>query len=251
MYSDRGVLMGYKFENIKKLFWRLKMGIFTRLTDIVNSNLNHILDKAEDPAKMIRLMVQEMEDTLVEVRSSAARVIADRKELERHLVRLENAQTEWYAKAELALSKDREDLASSALIERSKLVEMAESLEGDRAPLEEALTKYETDILNLENKIKEAKAKKRSLSERQQSAASQLKVRRSLYNNKISDIMTRFDGVEKRVEDTESLVEASDMGRAKTLNEEFADLEAQEKVAAELEELKAKVAKNSKTETKK
>lgn len=226
------------------------MGIFTRLTDIVNSNLNHILDKAEDPAKMIRLMVQEMEDTLVEVRSSAARVIADRKELERNLVRLKDAQKGWYEKAELALNKDREDLANAALIERSKLAEMAENLEADRAPLEEALKKYETDILNLENKIKEAKAKKRALSERQQSAVSQLKVRRKLYDNKIDDIMNRFDGVEKRVEDTESRVEAADMARPKSLNEEFADLEAQEKVASELADLKAKMAKEKKTDKK-
>jgi phage shock protein A len=132
------------------------------------------------------------------------------------------------------------------LVERSKLAEMATSLEGDRVPLEDALKKYETDILNLENKIKEAKAKKRSLVEREKSAVSQLKVRRNLYDNKIEDIMSRFDGVEKRVEDTESLVEASEMGRAKSLNEEFADLEAQEKVAGELEELKAKVAKIAK-----
>jgi phage shock protein A len=245
MHSDRRVQRGA--EILKKVYFGdLIMGIFTRLTDIVNSNLNHILDKAEDPAKMIRLMVQEMEDTLVEVRSNAARVIADRKELERHLVRLEEAQADWYNKAELAVTKKREDLASSALVERSKLAEMATSLEGDRVPLEDALKKYETDILNLENKIKEAKAKKRSLVEREKSAVSQLKVRRNLYDNKIEDIMSRFDGVEKRVEDTESLVEASEMGRAKSLNEEFADLEAQEKVAGELEELKAKVAKIAK-----
>ena len=222
------------------------MGIFTRLTDIVNSNINHILDKAEDPAKMIRMMIQEMEDTLVEVRSSAARVIADRKELERNLVRLQDAQDDWYGKAELALNKDREDLANAALIERSKLAEMAAELENDRAPLEDALKKYEADIILLEGKIKEAKAKKRSLSERQQSATSQLKVRQRLYDNTIEDVLSRFNLVEKRVEDTESRVEAAEMGREKTLNDEFADLEAQEKVADELAALKAKVAKDAK-----
>ncbi|MFC7047706.1 phage shock protein PspA [Emcibacter nanhaiensis] len=219
------------------------MGIFTRLSDIVNSNINHILDKAEDPAKMIRLMIQEMEDTLVEVRSSAARVIADRKELERNLTRLQAAQDEWYAKAELALSKDREDLANGALVERAKLAEMAERLENDREPLEEALTKYESDIISLEAKIKEAKAKQKSLIERQRSASSQLRVRQKLYDNRIDDVMTRFGQVERRVEETESRVEAADMGREKTLHDEFADLEAQQKVADELAELKAKMAK--------
>ncbi|WP_417320465.1 phage shock protein PspA [Emcibacter sp.] len=226
------------------------MGIFTRLSDIVNSNINHILDKAEDPTKMIRLMIQEMEDTLVEVRSSAARVIADRKELERNLSRLQAAQGEWYAKAELALSKDREDLANGALMERAKLAEMAERLENDRGPLEEALTKYEGDIISLEAKIKEAKVKQKSLIERQRSASSQLRVREKLYDNRIEDVMTRFGQMERRVEETESRVEAADMGREKTLHDEFADLEAQQKVAAELAELKAKMSKGADKESK-
>ncbi len=219
------------------------MGIFTRLTDIVNSNITHILDKAEDPAKMIRMMVQEMEDTLVEVRSSAARVIADRKELERNMIRLTEAQDQWYSKAELALNKGREDLASGALTERAKLAEMAASLENDREPLEEALKKYQTDIISLEAKIKEAKQKQRSLVERQQSATSQLKVRQKLYNNRIDDVMVRFSQMESRVDDTESRVEAADLGREKSLFEEFSDLESRQKVADDLEVLKAKMAK--------
>lgn len=226
------------------------MGIFTRLTDIVNSNINHILDKAEDPAKMIRLMVQEMEDTLVEVRSSAARVIADSKELARNMQRLQSAQDEWYSKAELALSKDREDLANAALVERAKLAELAICLEDDREPLDEALTKYQRDIISLEAKIKEAKQKQRSLVERQKTATSQLKVRQKLYDNRIEDVMVRFTQMEKRVDDTESRVEAADIGREKTLSEEFADLESQQKVADDLAELKAKIAK-SKTSDKK
>ncbi len=224
------------------------MGIFTRLTDIVNSNINHILDKAEDPAKMIRMMVQEMEDTLVEVRSSAARVIADRKELERNMVRLKDAQDDWYAKAELALNKNREDLASAALMERAKLAEMGEDLECNRAPLDEALKKYESDIISLEAKIKEAKLKQRSLVERQESATSQLKVRQKLYDNRIGDVMVRFTQMEKRVDDTESRVEAADLGREKTLDDEFSDLVSQQQVASDLAALKSKMkAKDTKT----
>ncbi|MBL4800784.1 MAG: phage shock protein PspA [Emcibacter sp.] len=226
------------------------MGIFTRLTDIVNSNINHILDKAEDPAKLIRLMVQEMEDTLVEVRSSTARVIADRKELDRNLLRLQNAQDEWYTKAELALNKDREDLANAALIERAKLAEMAASLEEDRQPLADAMKKYESDISSLEAKIKEAKQKQRSLIERQKTATSQLKVRQKLYDNRIEDVMVRFTQMEKRVDDTESRVEAADMGREKNLFEEFADLESQQQVSDDLALLKAKLAKSKATSSK-
>jgi len=225
------------------------MGIFSRLSDIVNSNLNHILDKAEDPTKMIRLMIQEMEDTLVEVRSSAARVIADRKELDRHLEKLSAVANDWYEKAELALSKDREDLANAALIERAKLNDMATDLENDREPLEQALTKYEADIISLEAKIKEAKAKQKSLIERKNSAESQLKVRSRLYDNRIDDVMVRFAQMEKRVDETESWVEAQDMGREKTLSEEFADLEAAQSVADELAALKEKM--QEKTEDKK
>mgnify|MGYP000079561163 CR=1 FL=1 len=218
------------------------MGIFTRLTDIINSNISHILDKAEDPDKMIRMMIQEMEDTLVEVRSSAARVIADRKEIDRHISRLQKVQDDWYSKAELALSKNREDLANAALIEKAKLVDIANELEQDRAPLEEALKKYETDIISLEAKIKEAKQKQKSLLERQNSATSQLRVRSKLYDNRIENIMNRFTLMEKRVEETESRVEAEELGREETLYDEFADLVANEAVADELEDMKAKMA---------
>ena len=221
------------------------MGIFTRLTDIINSNLTHLLDKAEDPDKMIRMMIQEMEDTLVEVRSSAARVIADRKELDRHIDRLEKVQDDWYAKSELALSKNREDLANAALIEKSKLVDIALDLEADRSPLEEALKKYEADIQLLEAKIKEAKQKQKSLFERQNSATSQLKVRSRLYDNRIEDVLRRFNFIEKKVEETESQVEASELGREKSLHEEFSDLENSEVVAEELAALKAKLAKKN------
>ncbi len=227
------------------------MGIFTRLTDIINSNITHILDKAEDPDKMIRMMIQEMEDTLVEVRSSAARVIADRKEIDRHIDRLQKVQQDWYDKAELAMSKNREDLANAALIEKAKLVDIVVELEQDRAPLEEALTKYEADIVSLEAKIKEAKQKQQSLVERQNSAESQLRVRSKLYDNRIENIMNRFALMEKRVEETESRVEATELGREKTLNEEFADLEANERVADELAELKDKVAKKESKAAKK
>lgn len=227
------------------------MGIFTRLTDIINSNISHILDKAEDPDKMIRMMIQEMEDTLVEVRSSAARVIADRKELDRHIGRLSDVQDSWYAKAELALSKNREDLANAALVEKSKLVDLVLELEQDRDPLKEALKKYEADIILLEAKIKEAKGKQKALFERQNSASSQLRVRARLYDNRIENVMNRFNLMERRVEETESKVEASDLGREKTLHEEFVDLEATDKVADELAALKAKMAKKTSKTAKK
>ncbi len=139
------------------------MGIFTRFSDIVNSNINAILDKAEDPEKIVRLMIQEMEDTLVEVRSAAARSIADKKDLNRKLGLLESEEGEWDAKAELALRKGREDLAKAALVEKSRASSAAEMIRSDYAAIDEGLTKLNQDIAKLETKLLDAKARQKSL----------------------------------------------------------------------------------------
>ena len=136
------------------------MGIFSRLTDIINSNINAILDKAEDPEKIIRMIIQEMEDTLVEVRSSAARAIADQKDVERKLKRLTEIEGDWQRKAELAISKGREDLAKAALVEKSEAKETGKFLEEELGRLKEALERHEDDIVKLEAKLREAKAKR-------------------------------------------------------------------------------------------
>ena len=218
------------------------MGIFSRLSDIVNSNLNSLLDRAEDPEKLIRLVIQEMEDTLVEVRSSAARTIADKKELNRRLARLADAQEEWGRKATLALRKDREDLAKGALLEKSRLAETAAALESELEMLDEALSKGDADIAKLEAKLTEAKAKQKSLTARHNTATDQLKVRRKLYDPRVDEAFARFEQVERRLDDAEGRVEAYDLGQKKTLADEIADLEAESAIADELEALKASVA---------
>ena len=218
------------------------MGIFSRLSDIVNSNLNALLDRAEDPEKLIRLVIQEMEDTLVEVRAGAARTIADKKEINRRLTRLGEAQDEWDRKAALALRKDREDLARGALLEKAKLAETAQALEEELEILDETLARGDADIAKLEAKLVEAKAKQKAMTARHSATSDRLKVRRKLHDPRIDEAFARFEQVERRLDDAEGRVEAYDLGQKKTLADEIAELEAEATIADELEALKARVA---------
>ena len=168
------------------------MGIFTRFSDIVNSNINAILDKAEDPEKIVRLMIQEMEDTLVEVRSAAARSIADKKDLNRKLTTLEREQDEWDSKAELALRKGREDLAKAALVEKSRATAAAEAVKADYQAVDEGLAKLNEDISRLEAKLQDAKVRQKALLARHKTANSRLAARRKIHDYKIDDAMVRF-----------------------------------------------------------
>jgi phage shock protein A len=219
------------------------MGIFSRLTDIINSNLNSILDRAEDPEKIIRLVIQEMEDTLVEVRSTAAKTIAERKEATRRLARLSEAQKGWEQKAELALSKGREDLAKGALVEKAKLAEAGLMLQEELEELDAMLRQGEADIAKLESKLREAKAKQQSLTARHETASSRLKVRRNLYDGRVDEAFARFEQVEKKLDAAEGEVEAFDLGRGKSLAEEISELAAESAIEDELAALKARLEK--------
>jgi phage shock protein A len=218
------------------------MGIFTRFSDIVNSNINAILDKAEDPEKIVRLMIQEMEDTLVEVRSAAARSIADKKDLNRKLESLDREQTDWEDKAELAIRKGRDDLAKAALVEKSRVASAAEVLKQDYLAVDEGLSKLNEDIARLEAKLEDAKARQKSLLARHKTASSRLAVRRKIHDYKIEDAMIRFEQYTRRIDDVEGRVEAYDLGLPKDLNHEFASLQAEDSVKEELDALKKRVA---------
>jgi phage shock protein A len=216
------------------------MGIFSRFSDIVNSNINALLDKAEDPEKMVRLIIQEMEDTLVEVRSSSAKTIAEKKELQRLITRLQEEATDWQAKAELALTKEREDLARSALIERQKAAEQAETVARDIAHLDEHISKLQDEVSQLQEKLADAKARQKSMLMRRQTVANRLEVKKTLDSNKINDAMYKFERYEQKIDTLEAQVEAYDLGK-KSLKDEFAELAAQDKIDQELAELKAKM----------
>jgi phage shock protein A len=217
------------------------MGIFSRLADIVNSNLNSILDRAEDPEKIIRLIIQEMEDTLVEVRSSAVRTIAERKEIERRVAALKREQEEWQRRAELAITKGREDLAKGALTAKARVAEALKSLETQLAQIVEALDKQHEDIATLQAKLVDAKAREKAIVARHKTAASRLKVRTKLYDERIADAFARFEQVERSLDEMEGRVEAFDIGRKKSLAEELAGIEAETAVDEELARLKARL----------
>lgn len=217
------------------------MGVFTRLADIVNANLSALLDRAEDPAKTIRLMVQEMEETLVETRASAARLIADSKGLKRRRKALDEAVADWQRKAELAVSKGREDLARGALAEKARLVEALKAGDEEMAKLDEALVRYEEDIARLQAKLDEARARRKAILARQETATHRLNVRRTVDDRRIDDAFARFEHMERRVDRLEGEVESHDLGKARTLADEFATLESDDAIEAELTALKARL----------
>jgi phage shock protein A len=221
------------------------MGIFSRFTDIVNSNINAILDKAENPEKIVRLMIQEMEDTLVEVRSAAARSIADRKESSRALKSLQSEADDWQAKAELAIDKNRDDLAKAALAEKSRVRKAIDALEVTRDALDEGLAKLNTDVSRLEEKLADAKARQELLLARHEAASRQLEVRKKIHDHRIDDALVRFEGFERRIDGIEGRVESYDIGGRKDLNQEFSDLESADAVEAELQDLKSRRASST------
>lgn len=217
------------------------MGIFSRVSDIVNSNINAMLDKAEDPEKIVRLMIQEMEDTLVDIRSNAARLIARKKDISRKLDQLDKADKEWEERAALAINKDREDLARAALMEKAKLKDLVTALEDELGQLDTALETNEADIQKLQSKIQEAKLRQKALVERKRSADGSLRARQHIYDNKVDDALARFDQMERKIDETEARAESLDLGRARSLEQEIADLEIASQVEQEMAKLKEKM----------
>ncbi|MBM3531736.1 MAG: phage shock protein PspA [Alphaproteobacteria bacterium] len=221
------------------------MSIFSRLTDIVNANLTALLDRAEDPEKMARLMIQEMEDTLVEVRSAAVKAIADRKELERRLAEARFNLEDWDRKAELAVAKGKEDLARGALLEKRRSSEIVRSLETDLVQVDEVLGRYEEDIRRLQSKLDEAKAKRKSLEMRAEAAGHSIKARKVLHDARVDEALARYDRMHRRIDELEGEAEVLDKGRAPSLKQQFAELESEGSVEAELEALRRKVKSGS------
>jgi phage shock protein A len=208
--------------------------------------MTELLDRAEDPARMIRMIILEMEETLVEVRASAAKTIADGKDMRRTLMRLDELQTSWTEKAELALSKGREDLAKAALLERQKATDMAAGLKDEIKQLDDTLKSYEADIAKLQGKLREARVRQNAIAHRLESAVTRAKARELLNGGRTDDAFSKFEILERRADFAEGRAEALGMTGPKSLEDEIAELKASEKVDAELEAMKAAMAAKGK-----
>ena len=219
------------------------MSIFSRMADIINSNINSMLDKAEDPQKMIRLIIQEMEETLVEVRSSSARVIADKKTATRALIRMQSEADQWEEKARLAISKDREDLARAALAEKQIAAADAESIAADLATLDEQLDHLNEEVSQLQQKLNDAKAKQKTMLLRHKTVNDRIKVKRQIHREALDDAFVKFEKFERRMDDLEGQVESMDVGRGgkPDLASEIDGLADDEKINDEMARIKAEM----------
>jgi phage shock protein A len=215
------------------------MGIFTRFSDIISSNINSMLDKAEDPEKMIKLMIHEMEDTLIELKTSCAGVIAGRKKVTRRLEEIHGKRDLWSERANMAVAKGRDNLAREALIEKRRFSVIAEALENELTEYAELVAQYQVDIAELESKLNNAKEKKRVLVQRHKRATGKKRAQEDIRRSNSSDTMARFDKLESRIEQMEAEAELVNMPQKPTLDEEFDNLASDDEIENELAKIKA------------
>lgn len=221
------------------------MSIFSRLADIINSNLTSLLDKAEDPQKMVRLIIQEMEDELVKERSNLARFLASQKEIGRQVSRHQERVNEWQGKAELALAKGREDLARAALIEKKKQSELAETLYREQQAVDSGIEKLGDEIRQLEAKLEDARSRQKAMAIRTEAASSRLNVQSQVVRGDSQAVVSKFERMERRIDEMEA---RADLGQSdKALAQQFAELEADDQISKELEAMRQKLGQGDTT----
>lgn len=215
------------------------MGIFTRFRDIISSNINAMLDKAEDPEKLIKLMIREMEDTLVEIKTACAGVMASGKKIQRQLDSHKSQSQYWSEKAELAVNKGRDDLAREALIEKRKFSQRTESLEKDLAEHDQLIEQYQADIRQLEDKLKNARDKQRLLVQRHVHARRKIQAQKEIRRIDSSESLIKFDELENRIERMEAEADLINYGSKSSLEDELERLSVDEEIEDELAKLKS------------
>jgi len=220
------------------------MGIFTRFRDIVSSNINVMLDRAEDPEKMIKLMIREMEDTLIEIKAACAGVMAGGKKVERQLDEIDTRARYWEEKAALAVNKGRDDLARDALIEKRRYIRRKSALEDELHELHLMVEGYQEDIRQLEEKLKSAREKQRLLVQRHIHARKKKRAQEEIRRFDSSEVMFKFDDFESRIERMESEADLINYGKKTTLEEELDKLSVDDEIEAELQALKEPVKEN-------
>jgi len=221
------------------------MGIFTRVSDIIHSNINAMLDKAEDPEKLIRLMIQEMEDTLVEIKASCAGAMATKKKVQRELDEALTRADQWGNKAQLAVNKGRDDLAREALVEKRRYRERAGALEREASECDALVEQYQDDIVQLEDKLKLAQEKRRILVQRHIRAQRSKRVQAGIRRIDSTDTLIRFEQFENRIERLEAEADLVNLSRKPALEEELARLEGDEEIEQELQALRASAPKKT------
>ncbi|MBN2311873.1 MAG: phage shock protein PspA [Candidatus Hydrogenedentes bacterium] len=215
------------------------MGIFSRVRDIISSNISAMLDKAEDPEKLIKLMIREMEDTLVEIKASCAGAMATKKKIGRDLEQARSLAKEWADRAQLAVDKGREDLAREALLEKRRHTERSEALENEQTQCDALVEQYQADIMQLEDKLAMAREKQRILIQRHIHAERKKRAQTEIRRADMSNALAKFETFEQRIDRMEAEADLVNHGRKPTLDEEFGRLRGDEELEKELEELKS------------
>ncbi len=235
----------YTREKIDEYQQERVMGIFTRLTDIIQANVSAALDRAEDPEKLVRLMVQEMEEALVELRTTSASLIAEKKTLQRKLTKQQSSADYWHAQAEKALQKEREDLAKAALAEKQKANKEIDAIQPEIDRIDEVLSKVAQDSNSLHQKLTQAKGKLKEYQIRSQSAEVRVKAKSQLHSEQIDRALERFNEIEYKVDRIEAQIESYEVTQSSSLKTQFDELEKDDALDEELAALKAQVAKKA------
>ncbi|MGD9054825.1 MAG: phage shock protein PspA [Desulfobacterales bacterium] len=214
------------------------MGIFTRFRDIISSNINAILDKAEDPEKLIKLMIREMEDTLVEIKAACAGAMASSKKVQRQLGTLQDRIQYWEEKAQMAVGRGRDDLAREALVEKRRYTRRIDGLESELTEHNLLVEQYQADIRQLEDKLKSARDKQRLLVQRHIHASQKIQAQEEIRRVDSAASMMKFDELENRIERMEAEADLVNFGKQSALDAEFETLGADEEIEKELQALK-------------